>query len=99
MAQEHQVFQASRLTRGNRIFPVRIEITPDRVSRIKPSWVSRDEISISIKNVSSVSIQTGLMFSTIRIDSTGGTVAIESHGHTKADAERIRDLIQQLQRD
>ena len=99
MDQAPQVFQASRLTRGNRIFPVRIEITPDRVSRIKPSWVSRDELSISIKNVSSVSIQTGLVFSTIRIDSTGGTVAIESHGHTKNDAIRIRDIIQGLQRE
>lgn len=91
-------FSASRLTRGNRIFPTRIEVSPDRVARIKPRLVGSTEESIAISNVASVQISTGLLFSDIRIDSTGGSNPIESHGHTKGDARRIRELIEQFQR-
>ena len=91
-------FSASRLTQGNRIFPTRIEVSPDRVARIKPRLVGSTEESIAISNVASVQIATGLLFSDIRIDSTGGSNPIESHGHTKGDARRIRELIEQFQR-
>ena len=91
-------FSASRLTRGNRIFPTRIEVSPDRVARIKPRLVGSTEESIAISNVASVQIATGLLFSDIRIDSTGGSNPIESHGHTKGDARRIRELIEHFQR-
>ena len=92
-------FSASRLTRGNRIFPTRVEVSPDRVARIKPRLVGSTEESIAISNVASVQISTGLLFSDIRIDSTGGSNPIESHGHTKGDARRIRELIEQYQRE
>jgi len=91
-------FSASRLTQGNRIFPTRIEVSPDRVTRIKPKLVGSTEESIAIPNVASVQIATGLLFSDIRIDSTGGSNPIASHGHTKGDARRIRELIEQYQR-
>lgn len=91
-------FSASRLTEGNRIFPTRIEVSPDRVARIKPRLVGSTEESIAISNVASVQIATGLLFSDIRIDSTGGSNPILSHGHTKGDARRIRELIEQYQR-
>jgi len=38
-----------------------------------------------------------MIWSEIRIDSTGGTDPITSHGHRKADAVRIRDLVEQFQ--
>jgi hypothetical protein len=91
-------FSASRLTEGNRIFPTRIEVSPDRVARIKPRLVGSTEESIAISNVASVQIATGLLFSDIRIDSTGGSNPIVSHGHTKGDARRIRELIEQHQK-
>jgi hypothetical protein len=91
-------FSASRWTQGNRIFPTRIEVSPERVARIKPRWIGSTEESIAIANVASVQISTGLLFSEIRIDSSGGSNPIESHGHTKGDARRIRELIEQHQR-
>jgi hypothetical protein len=91
-------FTASRLTQGNRLFPTRIEVSPERVARIKPKLVGSTEESISIANVASVQIATGLLFSDIRIDSSGGSNPILSHGHTKADARRIRELIEQYQK-
>ena len=93
-----ETFAASRWTKGNFLFPTRIEVSPDRVSRVKPRWFGSSEESIAIPNVASVQINTGMMFSDIRIDSTGGSNPMTSHGHTKSDARRIRDLIEQYQR-
>jgi len=97
MTDEKHVFVASRWTRGNFFFPVRIEITPDRVTRIKPRLVGSDEESISMSKVASVNIQTGLVWSSIRIDSSGGSNPILSRGHCKADAHAVRDLIERYQ--
>lgn len=99
MTEDLHVFAASRLTSGNRIFPTRIEITPTRVSRVKPRLAGRDEESIPMAKVASVSIKAGLLFAAIRIDSSGGTVPITSEGHTRGDAYRIRDLIQGFQKE
>jgi len=90
-------FFASRWTTGNRIFPTRIEVSPERVARIKPRFFGSTEESIAMPNVASVQIGTGVLFSDIRIDSAGGSNPIVSHGHTKADARRIRELIEHYQ--
>lgn len=90
-------FKASRLTRGNFLFPTVIEVSDVAVMRHKRSWFSKDEISISVSKVASVHIKTGMIWADILIESSGGTDPLKSHGHRKADALRIRDLIQSLQ--
>ena len=97
MPEEKHVFTASRLTRGNLLFPVRIEINQERVARVKPRLVGANEESIPISKVASVNIATGLIWSDIRIDSSGGSNPILSHGHRNSDARRIRELIERLQ--
>jgi hypothetical protein len=92
-----EVFVASRWTKNNLLFPTRIEVSPERVLRIKPRTFGRDEESVAISKVASVQISTGLMFSDIRIDSAGGSNPLLSHGHTKSDARRIRELVEQYQ--
>ena len=92
-----ETFTASRLTRGNLFFPVRIVVTPLHVSRVKPRLFGTTDESIAIAQVASVGITTGIIWSQIRIDSTGGSDPITSHGHRKADAIRIRELIESYQ--
>ena len=92
-------FAASRWTAGNRVFPTRIVVTPEHVLRIKPKMFGQTEESIAIDKVASVQISTGVMWSEIRIDSSGGTNPITSHGHSKKDAQRIRDLIEKYQKE
>ncbi len=92
-------FAASRWTAGNRIFPTRIVVTPEHVLRIKPKMFGQTEESIAIDKVASVQINTGAVWSDIRIDSSGGTNPITSHGHTRKDAQRIRDLIEKYQKE
>ena len=97
MIDDNHVFTASRWTSGNLIFPVRIEVNQNRVTRIKPRFLGSNEESIPISKVASVNIQTGLIWSDIRIDSAGGSNPIVSHGHSKDDARAIRDLIEGFQ--
>jgi hypothetical protein len=92
-----RVFKASRWTRGNFLFPTRIEVSPERVLRIKPRFFGSSEESIPITKVASVLISTGMLWSDIRIDSTGGSNPIQSHGHSKADAVAIRNVIEHYQ--
>jgi hypothetical protein len=90
-------FTASRLTEGNFIFPTKIVVTPHAVMRRKRSWFSVNEESVGIMNVATVNITTGIVWSDIRIESTGGSDPLESHGHTKGDARRIKELIETYQ--
>ncbi|MEY2465770.1 MAG: hypothetical protein QOD03_291 [Verrucomicrobiota bacterium] len=92
-----EFFQASRWTRGNRIFPTHIEVSEKSVTRRKRSWFSQDEISMSISKVASVHIKTGMIWSEILIESSGGSDPLTSHGHTKGDAIRIKELIENYQ--
>jgi hypothetical protein len=92
-----QVFTASRWTQGNFIFPTRLVVSPLRVSRVKSRLFGSNDESIAISKIASVHISTGVLWSEIRIESTGGTDPITSHGHRKADAQRIRDLIESYQ--
>lgn len=92
-----ETFTASRWTRGNHIFPTRIVVSPLHVSRVKPRLFGTTDESIAISQVASVGITTGVIWSQIRIDSTGGSDPITSHGHRKQDAIRIRELIETYQ--
>ncbi|MEX2273756.1 MAG: hypothetical protein WD690_19990 [Vicinamibacterales bacterium] len=93
---EH-VFRASRWSRGNRLFPTQVAITPQSVSHYTPEWVGRKEHSIHMAHVASVHIDTNLMFSDVVIESSGGTSTVTCHGHTKADAARIKEIIERYQ--
>jgi hypothetical protein len=92
-----ETFVASRWTKGNLLFPIHIVVNALHVSRVKPRLFGSNEESISISQVASVHISTGVFWSDIRIESTGGTDPIVSHGHRKADAQRIRELIETYQ--
>lgn len=92
-----ETFSASRWTQGNFFFPTKIVVSPQRVIRTKSRLFGSNEESIPISKVASVHIKTGVFWSEIVIESTGGTDPITSHGHRKNDAQRIRDLIEAYQ--
>jgi len=94
---EAESFVASRWTRGNRLFPTRIIVGDQSVMRRKRSWLTLNEESVHVRNVATVNITTGLVWSDVSIESSGGSDPITSHGHTKSDARRIKELIETLQ--
>ena len=92
-----ETFTASRWTKGNFFFPTKLIVSPQRVARVKSRLFGSNEESIPMSKVASVHINTGVFWSEIIVESTGGTDPITSHGHRKRDARRIRDLIEAYQ--
>lgn len=92
-----ETLKASRWTGGNHLFTTVIEVTDAAVVRRKRSWFTVNEISIHLSKVASVRIDTGLFWADILVESTGGSDPLTSHGHRKADARRIKELIEAAQ--
>jgi hypothetical protein len=93
---EH-VFRASRLSQGNRLFPTQVVITPSSVTHYTPQWIGKLEESIHMSHVSSIKIDTNLMFSDVFIETTGGHNPVVCHGHSKQDAIEMKRLIEEHQ--
>ena len=96
MPGEH-VFRASRLSRGNRLLPAQVSVTPDSITLFQPQWIGKIEESIHIAHVSSIKIDTNLLFSDVLIETTGGHHPIVCDGHTKGDAIKMKQLVEKLQ--
>ena len=93
---EH-VFVASRLSPGNRLFPTQVKITPTTIVHHRPQWVGQLQQSINIAHVSSVKVDTDLLFAHVCIETTGGHNAIHCRGHHKRDAVAMKELIERFQ--
>lgn len=96
---EGDVFRASRWSRGNHLLPTQVLITPASVVQYTPRWIGKREETIHMAHVSSVKIETGLLLSNLLIETSGGSDPIACHGHRKADAVRIKNLIERYQTD
>lgn len=94
---EGNVFRASRLSGGNRLFPTQVQITPSAVVHYTPQWFGKVEHSIHIAHVASVRIDTNLLFSNVSIETSGGTNPVACYGHRKGDAVEMKRLIEEYQ--
>jgi len=91
------VFRASRLSSGNRLFPTQVQITPTAIVHHTPRFIGRTEHSIHVAHVSSVRVDTGMLFSDVYIETSGGASPVRCHGHRKRDALDMKRLIEQFQ--
>jgi hypothetical protein len=95
-AGEH-VFRASRLSKGNHLFPTQVVITPTSITHFRPQWIGKLEESIHMAHVASIKIDTHLLFSDVFIETTGGQNPIVCHGHTKGEAIVMKKTIEKYQ--
>ncbi|MEN3337930.1 MAG: hypothetical protein V7647_1606 [Acidobacteriota bacterium] len=93
------VFRASRMSRGNLLFPTQVAVTATSVVHYTPEWVGGREQSMHLAHVASVAIDRNLFFADIMIESSGGASPVLCHGHRKADAIEMKSLIEQFQSD
>jgi hypothetical protein len=91
------VFRASRLSSGNHLFPTQVQITPAAIVHHTPRWFGRTEHSIHVAHVASVRVDTGVVFSGVYIETSGGASPVKCHGHRKRDALEMKRLIEQFQ--
>jgi hypothetical protein len=93
------VFRASRLSAGNRLFPTQVLITPTSIVQYTPRWIGRQQETIHMAHVASVKIDTGMLLSNVFIETSGGASPIVCHGHHKRDAVKMQRLIERYQSD
>ena len=98
IAGEH-VFRASRLSRGNLLFPTQVAVTPASIVHYTPELFGAREQSMHLAHVASVLIDRNLFFSDVLIESSGGASPVRCHGHRKADAVEMKRLIEHYQTD
>lgn len=91
------VFKASRLSRGNHLFPTQVAITPTDVLQYTPHWLGHRELVVHMAHISSVDIDTNLFFSNVIIESSGGADPVRCRGHHKRDALEMKRLITDYQ--
>jgi len=91
------LFRASRLSRGNHLFPTQVAVTRTSVVHYTPHWIGAHEHSIHMAHVASVRVDSSLLFADVFIETTGGTGGIRCAGHRKPDAERMKQLIERYQ--
>jgi len=94
---DRRCISASRISRGNRLFPTQVAITPTSVVQYKPRWIGKQEQTIHMAHVASVNIDTGAVLSNVLIETSGGSDPILCHGHRKRDAVRMKQLIERYQ--
>ena len=88
-----EIFMASRLTSGNKLFPSKISIGQHGVTLKIPGMFSGNEKTVPFSRIASVNIITPFIgFSTIIIDTTGEG-SIKAHGFTKSEVVRMNELI------
>jgi len=93
---EH-VFRASRLSKGNRLFPAQVVITPSSITHFRPQWIGKHEESIHMAHVASIKIDTHIVFSDVFIETSGGQNPVMCHGHHKGDAVQMKKIIEKYQ--
>ena len=90
-----KTFEASRLSEGNKLFPAKIDIDNFGVTLKIPGLLGGKEKTLSYQQISSVSIESPMMgYSKITFD-TLGFDRIVATGFSKADAQEIKQMVQQ----
>ena len=94
LTENTQTFTASRWTKGNRIFPTKISVSPVQVIKTKRSWFSSDEESINIRHISSVRIKTGvsglISGSNLQAGPTKSTATATQNGMHNASSRSLK---------
>ena len=87
-------FTAILGTPGNAIFPDKIEIddVSHKVTYYKGKIIGYESMVIPSGNISSVNVDIGVVFSSVRIEAVGGR-SIEISGLLRGDAKRIAALL------
>ena len=91
------IYRASRLTSGNRLFPSSLEVEGHQITYRKRRWFGSTEETINCDHISSIRANHGLIFSSITIESSGGSQPIYINGLRKGDARKLEAAVKATQ--
>jgi hypothetical protein len=92
------IYHASRLTRGNRVFPASITVDGNQIRYHKSRMVRSTEETINCQHVSSVRATHGMIWSNLTIETSGGSQPIQINGLSRSEAEAIEAAVKEAQR-
>jgi hypothetical protein len=95
---EEKTYQSSRWTSRNIFFPDALVLASDGIIFRKGNLFGSREEHISYNAVASFRIMNGILFSTISIETSGGSQPIVVNGLWKAEAKEIQDALREFQR-
>jgi len=95
---EEKIYFSSRWTSGNMLFPDALVLVSDGIVYRKGSLFGSREEHISYKAVASFRITNGILFSTISIETSGGSQPIVVNGLWKSEVREIQDALREFQR-
>jgi phage gp45-like len=85
-------FTASRLSEGNKTFPIEIHLEENNIEIKKPGVFSGESKYLNYEDITSIEVDSPMIgFSTLRLFLNGNKV--EVHGFSKGDVKEIRRLI------
>ena len=93
-----RTFTASRWTGGAFFFPAKIELAPGGVRYTERGMIGSNEELIHFTHIASVRLSRGLLYTTLSIETSGGSQPIFVSGLWKEDAKEIQDSIRGFQR-
>ncbi|MGN0236191.1 MAG: PH domain-containing protein [Paludibacteraceae bacterium] len=85
-------FKASHITSGNVVFPDKLEIDDEKVTFYKAKLIGHESTVIQRSAIGSVSLNAGLLFADIIIETKGGQRTI-ANGFTRSDAKQIQQIL------
>ena len=91
------IYRASRLTSGNRIFPASLEVEGHQIIYRKRRWFGSTVETINCEHISSVRANHGMIFSSITVESSGGSQPIQITGLSKGQARKLEVAIRATQ--
>lgn len=91
------IYKASRLTSGNRIFPASVQVEGHQITYRKRRWFGSTEETINCEHISSLRAYHGVIFSSITIESSGGSQPIVINGLRKGDARKLEAAVKATQ--
>jgi hypothetical protein len=92
-----EVYTSSRFSSGNLLFPASISVQPDGVHYEKQKLLGSSEEVISYTQISSIKIENGIIWTSLRIETSGGSQPILITGLSKNDGKAIRESLQKMQ--
>lgn len=87
-------FKASRITKGNFFFPDKLEIDDEKVTFYKRKFIGHDTTVIQRGGIGSVSINAGMFFADIIVETRGGQVTV-ANGFSRSNAQEIQQILTQ----
>jgi hypothetical protein len=87
-------FTASRLSEGNKAFPIEINLEENNIEIKKPGVFSGESKYLNYEDITAIEVDSPMIgFSTITLFTTG--TKVEIHGFSKSDVKEIRKGIEE----